>query len=207
MKQLFKRIASVTVFLPSVKLCSFGLFLWAASEELLWFYYLDDLQITVQDKCELWQTRNSAACSLLRVHILYRSVLLNISLYTMVLQFYKVIQRWLTPFTPTDSTQTHFCTFSQEGRVAPSQATHPHTRPSKLQPRTQCYSSACVCVCIQRSLTSLSSSRSLPFLYFCHTHTHAVNPPQLCHMSYEIQYSCVPPRHTPKTVLESLKMP
>lgn len=71
------------------------------------------------------------------------SVFLKISLYTAVLQFYKVIQRWLTPFTPTDSTQTHFYTFSQEGRVAPSQATHPHARPSKLQTRTPRWSSAC----------------------------------------------------------------
>ncbi len=125
--------------------------------------------------------------------------------------FYSSIKWFRDDSHPLHPLTAHKHTFALFHRREESPRAKPHTHipaPWSCSPGRS-VTALRVCVCVYSKVFNLAFFLSLSTIsvFLSHTHTHAVNPPQLHHMSYEIQYSCVPPRHTPKTVLESLKMP
>lgn len=94
------------------------------------------------------------------------------------------------------NTLLHFFT-GGKSRPEPS---HTPTRPPLKAADQDTALELCVRI-IQRSFSSLFHS----LFHFYISVTHTVNPHQPCHMSCEIEYSCVPLGHTPQSVLESLK--
>lgn len=128
-------------------------------------------------------------------------------IFLSILRFFSSIKWFRDDSHPLHPLTAHKHTFTLFHRREESPWAKPHTHtpaPRSCSPGRSAKALR-VCMYYYSKVFNLAFFLSLSTISVFLSHTHAVNHPQLCHMSYEIQYSCVPLGHTPETGLESPK--
>lgn len=125
-------------------------------------------------------------------------------IFLSIRRFFSSIKWFRDDSHPLHPLTAHKHTFTLFHRREESPRAKPHTHTSAPRSCSPGRSATALRVCVYyySKVFNLTFFLSLSTISVFLSHTHAVNPPQLCHMSYKIQYSCVPLRHTPKTGLE-----
>lgn len=195
MKQLFKRIASVTVFLPSVKLCSFGCFCEQPPKSCCGFIpYKLQMIFRSPSRTNVSSDRRETAQHVqsLTGYILYRYLSgVFCWIFLSILRFFSSIKWFRDDSHPLHPLTAHKHTFTLFHRREESPRAKPHTHtpaPRSCSPGRSA-TALRVCVYYYSKVFNLAFFLSLSSIsvFLSHTHTQSILPSSAtCHMKYNI---------------------